>query len=106
MPVAARRGFVDGIKITISPGVVGEQFPYPVVKRAPEAGSFHFARLEHVIGVREDDGNPPLLHVLHRVQRARIQTVGEWVIDQPTRHAQHIRTMHLLDPEALQRTKP
>jgi hypothetical protein len=32
-------------------------------------------------------------------------TVGEWVIDQPTRHAQHIRAMHLLDPETLQRTK-
>ena len=44
----------------------------------------------------------PLLGVLHRVQRARIKTVGERIIDQPARHPQHFRAMQRFDPVALQ----
>src|SRR6266436_6930458 len=43
-----------------------------VLECLPKAGSFHFARLEHGIAVREDDGGPPLLDMLHRVQSAGI----------------------------------
>src|SRR6266436_9888880 len=43
-----------------------------VLECLPKAGSFHFARLEHGIAVGEDDGGPPLLDMLHRVQSAGI----------------------------------
>src|SRR5262249_49226863 len=34
-----------------------------------------------------------------------VQTVGEWIIDQPVRHAQHIWPMDLLHSKSLQRTE-
>jgi Acetokinase family len=76
-----------------------------VVEGFPQARSFHLARLEHGVAVGQDDRGSPLLHVLDRVQSAGIEPLDEWVVDQPARHAQHLRTMQVLRPVALQRAK-
>src|SRR5262245_44230106 len=78
---------------------------HTVLERAPEARSFNLARLEHGITVGEDDDGPPLLYVLHRVQSTGIKALGEWVIHQPVRHPQHLRTVQVLHPVALQRAE-
>ena len=76
-----------------------------IVEGLPQAGSFHLARLEHGIAVGEDDGGPPLPHVRHHVQCPRIEAIGEGIIDQPTRHSQHLRSMQILRPVTLQRAE-
>jgi hypothetical protein len=43
--------------------------------------------------------------MLHGAQGARIQAVGKRVVDQPARHAQHLRAMHLFDSKPLKRTQ-
>jgi hypothetical protein len=43
--------------------------------------------------------------MFHRIQSPEIQTLGEWIVDQPVRHAQHVRPMDLLHAKALQGTK-
>src|SRR5262245_19001838 len=41
----------------------------------------------------------------HGIQRTRIKAIGERVIDQPARHPQHLRTVQVLRPVALQRAE-
>jgi hypothetical protein len=63
---------------------------------------FHLAWLEHGVAVGKHDRCSPLPHVVHGVQGARIQAIGERVVDEPARHAQHHRVMHRLASIPLQ----
>ena len=47
----------------------------------------------------------PLLRMLHRVQRAAVQPVGEWIVHQPVRDAEQSRIVHVLEPVAFQRAQ-
>ena len=43
--------------------------------------------------------------MLHRIERPGIEPVGERIVDQPVRHPQQPRIVHLLQPIALERAE-
>jgi hypothetical protein len=51
-----------------------------------KTGALNLARLENDVAIGEKDGWAPLAQPFEHVQRSRVQTIGERVIDQERRH--------------------
>ena len=77
----------------------------PVLERAPNARPFDLARLKDSVAVRQDDRAAPLAEALYRVERPGIEPIGERIVDQPTRHLEDPRIVHILGTIAFERAK-
>ena len=53
------------------------------VERLPQAGAQDLARLKDGVAVRENDGQSPFAGMAHRVERMRIEAIGERIVQEP-----------------------
>ena len=73
-------------------------------------GALQRFRVEHprdpqVLTVSHFLVNYPLLHVLHRIERIRKQSIRKWIVHQKMRDRQYLWIAWMLDPKALERSQ-
>ena len=67
----------------------------------PQAGAFHFPRLEHHITIRQNRHRTPLLHIFDRIERVWKEAVGKRIIHQKVRDGQNPQIVRVIIPVTL-----
>ena len=75
------------------------------IDRGPQTGPLDFARLKDDVAVREDDDRSALAQMADGVECARVDAVGERVVEEIERDAEHTRLARMLDAIPLQRAE-